>query len=56
MSCYRRVLELLQIEEDTSDVSALKEENKSIRHEIFDLQDKVVELQDKIAEIREDSI
>ena len=53
---YRQVLTQLSIEEDTSDVEALKQENKSIRREIFEMQDTLKELQDKLAEIREDSI
>ena len=37
-------MELLNIEEDTCDVEAIKAENKQIRHEIFDLHDTVKEL------------
>ena len=53
---YSKVMEILNIEPDQSDAGALKQENKSITHEIFELHDQVKLLQDKLAEIREDSI
>lgn len=53
---FRQVRDAMQVEEDTCDVEALKQENRQIRHEIFDLHDQLKELQDKLAEIREDSI
>ena len=52
----RKVLELLNIEEDQSDVEALKSENKQMRRSIFEMHEEVRQLQDKLSELREDSI
>ena len=50
-------MELLNVEmDDASQVQSIKDENKTLTHEIFELHDRVKELQDKFDEIREDSI
>lgn len=37
----RQVCEALGVEEDDSDVNAIKSENKEIRHQIFDLHEQL---------------
>ena len=46
---------MLQIEKEEVDVEEIRNENRSIRHEIFDLQDEVKILEDKLEEYKEDS-
>ena len=46
---------MLQIEKEEVDVEEIRNENRTIRHEIFDLQDEVKILEDKLEEYKEDS-
>ena len=46
---------MLQIEKEEVDIDEIRNENRSIRHEIFGLQDEVKILEDKLEEYKEDS-
>ena len=46
---------MLNIEKEEVDIDQIRNENRTIRHEIFDLQDEVKMLEDKLEEYKEDS-
>ena len=46
LNVYRQVIEALGVEEEETDVNAIKSENKEIRHQIFDLHEQLRVLQE----------